>query len=514
MTCILGKQLSNELTPAAGTSESIPLSSRNNLAVTDGDEALLSLEPPSWQKKYAAVWATLSVLLIVLVLTLPYNAFAGFGFWNSAGIVAFYWLEIFLLCRFGNCIGSIRCRSELHNLTLSANGLQWHCFKKPLRKNRVPWSDLRFVWTRQRRDPFSLKPKKTSTYLVIDCPHVADYPINLDRLSASQREKLFLTLSRYVPQDLFSPEALFLQVQSLSGNGAVGIGDFTQIWAEEFNRRFELANHVTLPPGHVCSNGRYTIGMLIATRINSSAYLAHDRQGNRIMIKELVVPVQVEAATQAKVIEQFDRETRILAGLDHRSIVKIRDHFVENGRSYIVMDCAAGRNLREHVRLNGKVSEENTLDIATELVDVLQYLHHQQPPVLHRDFTPDNLIYSVADRQVKVIDFGAANLYETEGTATLVGKQNYMPPEQFKGKPAPASDVYAFGATLLFLLTATEPLRMGKMAAGALNDISPPLQELIRDCTDFDLQRRPTCDELMERLTSIRSAEHRENCIL
>ena len=151
------------------------------------------------------------------------------------------------------------------------------------------------------------------------------------------------------------------------------------------------------------------------------------------------------------------------------------------------MALAPGKNMREWVRLQGRLTESQILPIARQLASVLQYLHHHAPAILHRDFTPDNLMYG-DDGTVIVVDFGAANVFNIGQTATLIGKQSYMPPEQLRGKPCPASDVYAFGATLSFLLTGKDLPSMGALPAFDELDVSPTLASLIKSCTAFEFQ--------------------------
>ena len=185
------------------------------------------------------------------------------------------------------------------------------------------------------------------------------------------------------------------------------------------------------------------------------------------------------------------------------SIVDIRDHFIENDRTYIVMDCIAGRNMREHIKVAGPMLEKEALVVAKQLASVLQYLHHCEPPILHRDFTPDNLAYQPADQSVIVLDFGAANVFTAGKTVTLVGKQSYMPPEQFKGKAEPASDVYAFGATLAFMLSGKVMPSMGKTPDLDDKLVSPQLIRLIQQCTDFDSFNRPGIDLVAQEINEL-----------
>jgi tRNA A-37 threonylcarbamoyl transferase component Bud32 len=332
--------------------------------------------------------------------------------------------------------------------------------------------------------------------------------INLESLKASEREQLFLTLSQLVPQEVLAPEVLYLQVQSLSGSQTTDLQDYTRVWLEEYTRKFELSNYVNLSPGTVCGAGRFTITMTVAARINSSTYLAQSNDGShkKVIIKELVAPLDSDDLMQKKLLEQFNREASILAKLNHPSIVSVLDHFIENGRSYIVMEQAEGRNMREYLRLHGQFQEREVLSIAVQLAEVLNYLHHYNPAILHRDFTPDNLIYS-NDGRVTVIDFGAANVYNTGKTATLIGKQSYMPPEQLRGQPCPASDIYGLGATLSYLLIGKDLTSMGKLPSFADCNVSAELVVLLKECTAFEWENRPDAETLLKRLKLLQARE-------
>lgn len=387
------------------------------------------------------------------------------------------------------------------NLTLSAEGLEQDYQPSPTRRTVIPWSQLRLVGLFQTAWSNFLIKGPAQRRVILNFTGVPEYYIDLNRLSDYERQHFFRLLSRYAPQRLLSPEVLFMQVQSLYGERP-SIESFTQIWAEEFDKRFELANHVSLSPGSMCGNDRYTVEMTIATRISSSTYLASDQNGTRVVLKELVIPINADDDIQKKLLEQFEREAGILVSLSHKAIVSIRDHFVENGRSYLVMDCVPGINLRHHVRQHGSLSQKQAVSIAQQLAEVLCYLHMQTPAIIHRDLTPDNIVYFENADLLKVVDFGAANIYQCHGTGTLIGKQGYMPPEQFKGKATPASDVYALGSTLVFLLSGTDPPGMGRMPETALQ-VDSKLGELVQACLQFDQEDRPSAATLVEQLKMI-----------
>jgi eukaryotic-like serine/threonine-protein kinase len=104
-----------------------------------------------------------------------------------------------------------------------------------------------------------------------------------------------------------------------------------------------------------------------------------------------------------------------------------------------------------------RLDDAEVEQVATRILEILVYLHGQNPPVIHRDIKPNNLIWG-EDNQVYLVDFGAVQAEVSAGrTMTVVGTYGYMPPEQFGGRTVPASDLYGLGTTLLFLLTGTNP---------------------------------------------------------
>jgi len=387
------------------------------------------------------------------------------------------------------------------NLTLSPEGLERHWRNNPTGKNLVPWSRLRLVGLHIPTWRSLLELKKSPRTIILNFSDIPDIPIDLNALSASDQEQVFRIISRFASQRVLAPEVLYMQVQSLLGKIPTVEG-FTQIWSQEFDRRFELANHVSLPAGRTIGNGRYTVELTIATRMSSSTYLISDAKGQRFVVKELIVPFGADEKVHDTLLQQFNREAAILASLSHPLIVTVRDHFVEDGRSYIVMDCIQGTNLRQYVRSLDRVDKRIVVSIARQLLEVLSYLHSQKPPVIHRDLTPDNIMYIGEKDEIRVIDFVAANIYKSEGTGTLIGKQGYMPPEQFKGKASPESDVYAFGSTLLFLLTGEDPPGMCRLPECA-QQIDNELVGIAQSCLQFELGDRPSVDCLITQFETL-----------
>jgi serine/threonine protein kinase len=206
--------------------------------------------------------------------------------------------------------------------------------------------------------------------------------------------------------------------------------------------------------------GRYRIDNILGQGGIGITYAAEDlKTGDRVAIKAL----SFRRMNDRKVLELFEREAKVLAQLAHPAIPRYLDYFqVDCDRDrdfYIVQQLVEGKSLAQAIADGWHGSEEDIKQIAEQVLDVLSYLHELKPPVIHRDIKPQNIILQ-PDRKIAIVDFGAVqdSFRNTQvGGSTVVGTYGYMPPEQFRGKAVPATDLYALGATILFLLTGRSP---------------------------------------------------------
>jgi ankyrin repeat protein len=164
-----------------------------------------------------------------------------------------------------------------------------------------------------------------------------------------------------------------------------------------------------------------------------------------------------------KQLELFEREAQILAQLDHPQIPKYLEYFhvdSEQDRAFcIVQQLAPGQPLNALVQSGWRGTPAEISSIAQQILEILQYLQSQSPPLIHRDIKPHNIVRN-ADGRVFLVDFGAvqATYHNTlmKGN-TVAGTYGYMAPEQFRGRASIASDLYGLGATVLYLLTHRSP---------------------------------------------------------
>lgn len=212
--------------------------------------------------------------------------------------------------------------------------------------------------------------------------------------------------------------------------------------------------------GAVAEAEGYRMEQVLWQMPHSRMYLARGPDGGRVALKELLFSL----APGVEEVDAFERESRLLRQLTHPRIPKYLASFqVGSGpatRFYLAQEYVSGEPLATTLE-RGPVGEAEARDVLHQVLEVLVYLHGQQPPVLHRDIKPQNLIRT-ADGAIHLVDFGAARDLSRGTThgATLVGTFGYMPIEQLGGTASPASDLFALGATVLHLLTGRHPAEL------------------------------------------------------
>lgn len=233
---------------------------------------------------------------------------------------------------------------------------------------------------------------------------------------------------------------------------------YTELWMKALSAPPKREKLKPLATGAFLKEGKYQIERALGVGGQGTAYLAYDvaDENRDVVLKEFILPVYVDITVRRQALDKFEREAKILKQLDHQQIVKLVDFFVEDHRGYLVLEHIDGGSLRQLVEQRGKVSESEARSLAKQMCEILNYLHGLTPPVVHRDFTPDNLILR-KDGTLKLVDFNVAQQTESTATGTVVGKHAYLPPEQFRGMPTTQSDIYAMGATLYYLVTAQDP---------------------------------------------------------
>ncbi len=127
----------------------------------------------------------------------------------------------------------------------------------------------------------------------------------------------------------------------------------------------------------------------------------------------------------------------------------------------MLMDYVQGRNLNDlrKEQPERRFALSVALALLSPIVDALIYLHHQDPPIIHRDIKPGNIIVPTDGNGAMLVDFGTAKEYHSDATTSIVRQltTGYAAPEQYMGGTDPRTDVYGLGATLYTLLSGQTP---------------------------------------------------------
>jgi serine/threonine protein kinase len=246
---------------------------------------------------------------------------------------------------------------------------------------------------------------------------------------------------------------------------------------------------------------RYLIVGQVGRGGMSAVYQAVDtRVGNRRVALKEMSQGHLSPDELVDAITRFQQEATLLSSLHHPNLPRIHDAFSEHGRSYLVMEFIDGKTLLQMLKDSGgrPLPVGQVLDYASQLCDVLAYLHSQNPRVIFRDLKPSNVMVK-QDGHVMLIDFGIARFFKEgqEQDTVFLGSPGYAPPEQHgTSQTNPRSDLYALGATLHCCLTGRDPFhaedRFAFPPVHQMNPLVPiELDQLIQRLLSIDERQRP-----------------------
>lgn len=173
---------------------------------------------------------------------------------------------------------------------------------------------------------------------------------------------------------------------------------------------------------------------------------------------------QLDQPSFPKILDLFKREAKVLDRLGkHSHIPQLIASFSEGDYFYLVQDYIEGQDLSHEIGPGKTLREAQVRDVLHQVLTILKFVHDQG--VIHRDISPKNLIRRTQDREIYLIDFGSVkeiststrNRFGQTRTMTVVGTDGYMAPEQQRGKPCFASDLYSLGMVAVTALTGVAP---------------------------------------------------------
>jgi ABC-type branched-subunit amino acid transport system substrate-binding protein len=264
-----------------------------------------------------------------------------------------------------------------------------------------------------------------------------------------------------------------------------------------------------LTVGTSLQGGRYVIKKVLGEGGMGAALLATDKRldDKLVVIKELISD-NTDPAKFKEDERNFKQEVVTLAHLDHPLIPNVTDQFEENQRYFMVQEYVEGENLEDRLdRLQAPMKERDVLTYASQVLDILEYLAQQTPPIVHRDIKPANIIISDKDKRAHLVDFGIARADVARNArrkqTSALGTPGYAPPEQYQGNADPRSDLYALGATLHHLLTNRDPRNFPPFSYPPVRSVNPQIsvetERVIARAVTNDVTRRYQSATAMKR---------------
>lgn len=222
--------------------------------------------------------------------------------------------------------------------------------------------------------------------------------------------------------------------------------------------------------------GRYRIIRQLGQGGMGAVYEATDQR------LDATVALKETLFADERLRKQFEREARLLARLHHPALPRVSDHFSEGDGQFLVMQFIPGDDLSEMMtRKRGPFPADQALTWADQLLDALDYLHTQDPQIVHRDIKPQNLKLTTRG-QIILLDFGLAKgqggeISRVTTAASIFGyTPNYAPLEQIQGLGTDSrSDLYSLAATIYHLMTGVKPPDALTRAAALVNGQPDPL---------------------------------------
>lgn len=245
----------------------------------------------------------------------------------------------------------------------------------------------------------------------------------------------------------------------------------------------------------------------------SLIYRAHNKHFDIDRVVKILKPSLAGEDTNN---ERFKQEAQLIARFDHPHILRVYDTGEVGGYFFIEMEHLNGQTLREYISANPRISEQEVLSFASQLVSALQYAHSIkiQPPgaqeihgILHRDIKPENVMITNG-KFLKLMDFGAAkalNITSNTMQGMIVGTFHYMSPEQITGNSLDArSDFFSLGILLYEMLTGLRPFTSDNLSdlISKIKKCKYPRVRVVRKSIS------PLTEELIDRLLS-RDPAHR-----
>ncbi len=243
-------------------------------------------------------------------------------------------------------------------------------------------------------------------------------------------------------------------------------------------------------------------------------YLGSDKRGQRVALKV----IRPELAEDQEFRQRFAREVSAARRIRGGCTARLVAADLETERPWFATQYVPGPSLYDKVGADGPLPAAEVAAIGAALAEGLVAVH--DAGVVHRDLKPSNILLS--PKGPRIIDFGiawATGASTLTHVGTAVGSPGFLAPEQVRGAAVtPATDVFAFGATLAYAAAADSPFGQGSSEVMLyrvvheepdLRGVPDALAPLVYACLAKEPEDRPGTARLAERLAEIATREAR-----
>ncbi|CAK7224477.1 serine/threonine protein kinase [Sporothrix bragantina] len=262
---------------------------------------------------------------------------------------------------------------------------------------------------------------------------------------------------------------------------------------------------------------QYTLQNRLGKGHFAEVYLCIEKAtGQRYAVKVFTKTPGIEDRSKTDGLQQ---EIAVLMGVNHPSVLCLKDTFSESDAVYLVLELAAEGELFNYIVMHSKLSEHDTRRLFKQLFEGVKYLHERN--IVHRDIKPENILLVDRDLHVKLADFGLAKIIGEESfTTTLCGTPSYVAPEILADgrnrKYTKAVDIWSLGVVLYICLCGFPPfsdelrspefpfnmsqqIRSGRFTFPSpyWDSVGDPALDLIDSMLVVDPERRFTIDQCM-----------------
>jgi serine/threonine protein kinase len=272
--------------------------------------------------------------------------------------------------------------------------------------------------------------------------------------------------------------------------------------------------------------GRYRLRSQLGGGGMGAVWLARDELlGREVAVKQVLVPIGIDAELAAANRQAAMREGRIAARLSHPHAVSVYDMVLDQGQPWLVMEYLPSRSLAVLLHDQGLLPVPQVAQIGAQVADALTATH--AAGIVHRDVKPGNILIGEGtgrDGLVKITDFGisrAVGDVSLTQTGVVKGTPAFLAPEVAQGQsPDEASDVFSLGATLYACLEGTPPFGLSDNALQMLHrvaggEFTPPrnagvLTEPLMRMLAADPADRPTMPQVRDQLATLAAGPDRD----